>query len=85
MPSLKSLVIIRHILVKGDMGDGCSELQARMRRCQKSRHEPRGGLWLPNWALVMTISGELDARGKDASGSGQVVPIPEIGCAWHTR
>lgn len=79
MPSLKSLVIIRYILVKGDMGDGRSELQARMRRGQKSRREPRGGLWLPNWGLVMTITGYLDARGKDAWGSGQVVPIPEIG------
>lgn len=74
MPSLKSLAIIRYILVKGR-----SELQARMRRGQKSRREPRGGLWLPNWGLVMTISGYLDARGKDAWGSGQVVPIPEIG------
>lgn len=74
MPSLKSLAIIRYILVKGR-----SEFQARMRRGQKSRREPRGGLWLPNLGLVMTISGYLDARGKDAWGSGQVVPIPEIG------
>lgn len=36
-----------------------SELQARTRKCQKSRHMPgpRGGLWFTEWALFMMING----------------------------